>query len=265
MTERPQRQPWERQEGETPRDYGRFLIYRNMGPERSVRKAAGVNKLKKKGQYGAWRYWQQIAYRHQWNDRAREWDEYQEYERVKVERVAEATAREEHAAERVQQRALLTQEAVGLRTIARLLAGRILEVLKDPEALRQLGLKRRKVVVVSRAVPTAPGLPAETEDKVATPMVTERRQEEVYPGVLELIKLAGEGMEAGSRLYRLAQLDEPDEDGKPKTAERRAQEVAQILTEDLLKRDVGCLLALRDELVGVNGKPDREPERVTDE
>ncbi len=232
MTDAPTKQPWERREGETPRDYGRFLIYRNMGPERSVRKAAGVNKLKKKGQYGAWRYWQQIAYRHHWNDRAREWDEYQEYERVKAERVAEARGREEQAAEHVKQQALLAQDGVALCTVARLLAARILEALSDKEKLRKLELHRVKVVA---------------GDKF-------NRTETVTPSILDLIKLAGDGMEVGSRLYRLAQLDQPDEDGKPKTAERRAEEVAKILTDDLLKRDVGGLLALRDALIGTNGK-----------
>lgn len=255
MADTPQKQPWERQADEPLRCYRRFLKYRALGPERSVRKACDIAKFPREGRKPSWQYWRKLAEQWHWRDRARAYDEHQEYQLRHAELEAEGKAREEQAAERIQQRDLLRKEAISLRTIARMLAARILEVLQDKDALRQLTLKRRKTVVTSRVIPMAPGLAeAKPGEKADPPMLTEQRIEEVWPGVLELLKLAGDGMEVGGRLYRLAQLDEPDEEGQPKTAERRAEDVAKVLTGRLLALGMDELLLLREGLVSDNGK-----------
>ena len=233
MGEAAQRQPWERRADEPMRCFRRFLKYRNLGPERSVRKACDIVKLPQKGRKPSWQYWRTLAAQWHWNDRARAWDEYQEYERRKAELAAEAKAREDHAADHILQQELLSQEAIALRTIARLLAGQILAVLKDPRQLAEMKLRRVKVV---------------DGDKF-------NRTEMTTPGILDLVKLVGDGLKIGSELYRVAQLDQPGDDGKPKTAERKAQELANILAGKLLGMDIGGLLALREELIGLDGKP----------
>jgi len=252
------KQPWERQPKETIRAYAAFCVYRNMGAERSLTNAvrfylsekARKTATKQQRQQRRWRAhptpgkylrnvrrrWGHWSHKHSWVDRCVAYDEHQEYELRHAELEAEGKAREEKAKERIQQRELLGKEAISLRTIARLLAARILEVLGDKEALKTLKLTRVKTV---------------DGDKF-------NRTEEITPGILDLIKLAGDGMDVGSRLYRLAQLDEPDEAGQGKTAEKRAQEVAGVLTEQLLKLDLGALLELREGLIGLNGGPEKE-------
>lgn len=229
------KQPWERQEGESVRDHRRFLVYRNQGTGRSVRKAAEINKLSKKAQFGTWQSWTQIAHRGKWAERARAWDEYQEYEQRKADLVAEQAAREKLAAERIHQRALLSEEAVTLRAIFRTLAARAQEILSDPVVLAQLKLHRSKAVRVVR----------EGQN--------ETRTELQHPGLLEILNLVAQGTEVGGKLWRLAALDQPDESGE-KQPEERARELGAVIAEQLLGTDLATLLSLKAELAGMNGK-----------
>jgi len=249
-----QRQPWERRAGEPSRCYAAFCYVRNLGPERTIRQGVKVyligdcpknapQRARQQRRYrthdrpaaylesvrGQWRRW---SSRFHWFERCGAYDVYQEYLLRHAELRAESAAVEQKAAERVQQRELLTLEAVTLRTIARLLAMQILAVLKDPEQLKQLKLHRVKVVAGD----------------------TLNRTETVTPGVLDLLKLTGDGLKVGSELYRVAQLGQPDDDGKPKTAEKRVEELATIIAGQLMGMDTTAMLALREELLGLNGK-----------
>lgn len=63
--------PWERQEGETPKPYEAFCIYRDMGTERSQAKVA--EKCGKSGSLiGRW------STSYNWVERAAQWDDEQE-------------------------------------------------------------------------------------------------------------------------------------------------------------------------------------------
>jgi len=240
MPEARQKQPWDRVKGEGETPYAAFCRYLNLGTQRSIHQAvkdhlAATAQPYRSSVYSWWRQW---AAKYTWRHRAQAYDEYREYVARKAEIEAEAQARATAADDRVQQRHLLVQEAISLRTMARVLAGRILQVLSDPQELKQIGLKRQKSVEITRNG------------------TSETRFEEVYPGVLDLVKLVGDSAEVGGRLYRLAQLDQPDPDGSPKTAERKAEEVAKIITGRLLGLGVEELLTLRDELSGPNGQPE---------
>jgi hypothetical protein len=70
-----ERRDWERQPHETSRSYALFCAYRNLGPERSLRKlkqgtsgAPNVNRLKR------------LSTRWNWVERARKYDDYLEYQ-----------------------------------------------------------------------------------------------------------------------------------------------------------------------------------------
>lgn len=74
--ELPDCKPWERQEDEPAEAYERFLIYRNMGPQRSVQAAyqstvpgrKGTKKPQRSGTWGS------ECAKWSWVERAHEWD-----------------------------------------------------------------------------------------------------------------------------------------------------------------------------------------------
>lgn len=72
MTE-PTKQPWEPLEGEPNAAYVRFLMYRNLGPARSVDAAYTVSKGNKRRARapGAWR---EDSVKFRWVERAQAWD-----------------------------------------------------------------------------------------------------------------------------------------------------------------------------------------------
>lgn len=74
-------QPWERQDGETDRQFEAFSIYRDMGADRGIRKVA--QKLDKQPSYIS-----KIASRWFWVDRVTKYDRYLD-EKRRVEREAE--------------------------------------------------------------------------------------------------------------------------------------------------------------------------------
>lgn len=74
MTDAPQ-SPWDQLPGEPPEAYARFLIYRNLGPARSLDaayKIANVGKRRKSSERSG--TWQENATAHRWRERAARWD-----------------------------------------------------------------------------------------------------------------------------------------------------------------------------------------------
>lgn len=73
-------EPWERIKGETENMYASFCVYRDMGPDRSLRSAS-----KKYGNDGeAGRYFERLSARFNWVERARLYDDHLERERRKA-------------------------------------------------------------------------------------------------------------------------------------------------------------------------------------
>ena len=67
---------WERLKGETSLAFAAFSVFRDFGPERSVRKA--VDSIEKEEgvrakRYNVWRNW---SYQYRWKERAAEFDKY---------------------------------------------------------------------------------------------------------------------------------------------------------------------------------------------
>ena len=66
---------WDQREGEPPRWYGRFLIYLELGPARSLREACRVANRKTRQQvHCAYGSWCDQARRWAWRERATAWD-----------------------------------------------------------------------------------------------------------------------------------------------------------------------------------------------
>lgn len=62
------REPWDRQPGEGPRPYAQFVVYRDMGPGRSIKKAS--EKIKNR----SLAYLYQVAHKNRWTERASLYD-----------------------------------------------------------------------------------------------------------------------------------------------------------------------------------------------
>lgn len=67
------REPWDRQNGESNRQYSRFLIFRDLGRMRTLKQAVemlhGINDTSV-----SYRTLQQYAYEYRWTERAESWD-----------------------------------------------------------------------------------------------------------------------------------------------------------------------------------------------
>lgn len=75
MTDDHPLQPWDQQPGEPPEAYARFLVYRNMGPVRSLDaayQAANVGKGRKSSERSG--TWQDNSSAYNWRERAARWD-----------------------------------------------------------------------------------------------------------------------------------------------------------------------------------------------
>jgi hypothetical protein len=96
MTDEPQ--PWDRVEGETPRAYAAFCVYRDLGPGRQLCEATRIHYSGKKcqSQVKAW------CRDNRWHERVRAYDTHMQ--RIREEAAAEAAAAEaaKLEAERVQ-------------------------------------------------------------------------------------------------------------------------------------------------------------------
>jgi hypothetical protein len=67
---------WEQQEGEPDEAYTRFLIYRNLGPARTIEKAAGLlhDETKGKKTKVSTSQWTKDSAEYNWRERAAKWD-----------------------------------------------------------------------------------------------------------------------------------------------------------------------------------------------
>jgi hypothetical protein len=69
---------WERLRGESSAAYGAFCVYRDLGPERNIRKAVEAyekDEGKSGKRYGMWRVW---AAKFRWRERGTDYDRYLE-------------------------------------------------------------------------------------------------------------------------------------------------------------------------------------------
>jgi len=126
MGDTPQKQAWERQEGEPLRYYRRFLKYRSLGPERSVRKACDIAALPRKGRKPSWQYWRKLAEQWHWRDRAQAFDVWQnDIRQKKADELAVETAIQEaeqlEVWRRRQLEATVAVQEAGIQVFARLL------------------------------------------------------------------------------------------------------------------------------------------------
>ena len=70
---------WERLKGETPAAYAAFCAFRDLGPERNIRRAvesAGKNNAVRAGKY---RVWRNLSSRFRWRERAADYDRHIEH------------------------------------------------------------------------------------------------------------------------------------------------------------------------------------------
>lgn len=67
--------PWEQLPGEPPEAYARFLIYRNLGPARSLDAAYAISNItKRKKSESASGQWREDSTAYHWRERAARWD-----------------------------------------------------------------------------------------------------------------------------------------------------------------------------------------------
>ncbi len=188
--------PWERIAGESRKHYSWFIIYRNLGPERTIKCAASLardervrygqaawNTLPKRAQDSIWSYWRRIASKWQWKQRAEAWDDYRAAlaQKHANERAIKAAIKEAEEAEAERQR----QIEAGKKSVAAGLAvvRRIVDLF-DSGGIEKLKLERIKTVVVAEN-----GSRAEQETKAIT---------ELLSGALAAIA-------EGQRIQRIAQ------------------------------------------------------------
>ncbi len=246
MTDAPTKRPWERRPEEPMRHYRRFSVYLKLGPERSVRKAAEVNKLHKKGQSGAWQYWQQVAYRWQWADRAKAFDVWQnEIRQTEQNRLAVEAAIAE-AEENEKQRRLRIQEARAVRTAGASVISRFLTLVKAGE-LEQFGMLKTKDVTVEHNLgedgkPDGTFVRKEIERKALTEFLTQ-----AFRAVIE-----------GAQAERL-ELGEATNRTETVLGDAALKQLAEVIREHIPADSWEAVLAELDAVLAGkrdNGKPD---------
>lgn len=232
-----ERRPWDMQEGEPRRHYRRFLVYRDMGAERSVRRACEVAKVPKEGRVGTWDYWRKISFRWKWGERVRAYDEWREAlaQKHADERAAELAIAE--AEENVKQAGLRVDENRHLRTLGRAVALRILQVIGQG-ALSEMTSRKVKKIKQTTAVDGS-----------------FERDEMETKSVFELAGLAVQAIEIGQKLERL-DAGKPTDITQDVGQDQGAQEIARLIAAQLLAGapDAMTLAQLREELIGLNGK-----------
>ena len=150
-----ERRSWERMEGEPSRPYSAFCIYRELGPERSLTKAArhyltvpaDTRATTRRRQHRRFRtherpnrylrairsQWRRWACRWRWVERCRAYDEFREAERQRhADRMAAEAAIAE-AEENERQRRLRREEARLARTVGRQLLTHALQAIEAGE------------------------------------------------------------------------------------------------------------------------------------
>lgn len=66
--------PWDQQPGEPSEAYARFLVYRNLGPGRTIEAAYGASSLKSRKSQATSGQWFSDSASHGWRERAHQWD-----------------------------------------------------------------------------------------------------------------------------------------------------------------------------------------------
>jgi hypothetical protein len=69
---------WERLAGESGAAYSGFCAYRDLGPERNIRKAVDAVEPDEGKQDKRYRLWRQWSMKHRWRERAADYDRYTE-------------------------------------------------------------------------------------------------------------------------------------------------------------------------------------------
>lgn len=69
---------WERLTGETPGAFAAFRAYRDLGPQRGIRKAVDSGEADEKARGKRYRVWRNWSSRFRWRERAAEYDRYTE-------------------------------------------------------------------------------------------------------------------------------------------------------------------------------------------
>lgn len=157
--------PWERQPGESTRAYSAFLVYRDLGPQRSLRKASEIiyPRYRQRGTTGPPGRIVLWSGQFKWHQRAEAWDAYlrrlkEDEERRAIKEMAERHAR---AAVGFQQKAL-----------ERLLAMKPGEL--KPKEVLAFFIEAAKLERLSRGEPTER---TETQDTTWEQLVKKLRQE----------------------------------------------------------------------------------------
>jgi hypothetical protein len=137
----PERQPWERQEGETAKGFEAFELFRRLGPARTVQAAweqywqRPGNRRRTGGKeagvpHGYFRAW---SSRWRWHERAAAWDEEVAALARDQELDRELRARVVEQEEEQRQRQLRREEARAARTVGRQILVRVLKAIENRE------------------------------------------------------------------------------------------------------------------------------------
>lgn len=230
----PDRQPWQRQLGEPQRAYAGFCIYRDMGMDRSIRKAAhlwltgpsgkkAAKQRREQRRYASHpkpnsyvkakaRHWFYLSRRWQWVKRVEAWDDH--IAAIASDKVLDAqlASKQAELEENERQRVLRLNEARSARTAGRAVIQRFLELIRDQE-LAEVGMLRHKDVRTEFGT-DAEGKP----DGTFVRMEIERK------GIVELLRLAIPALAEGQRLERLELgevTDRTEQIVSPEEAKRR--------------------------------------------
>jgi hypothetical protein len=224
-------QAWDRRKTESDRAWASFSIFLDLGPYRTIHQAVKAHltagerlpfvncshyqqrfrfhpdpKRYTLSVYSQWRSW---SGQHEWRNRALAYDTHC----AEVQRTAELEARSQRARADAEaedrERDLFLAEARALRGIGRTVANRLLQVLRDPTALAQVGFRRLKVVEKE----------IEVDDRGVQRV--RRSTETVTPGALDLLGDSASVIEIGQKLERLFQ-GQPTEIVEELTPEERA-------------------------------------------
>lgn len=177
------RDPWERQTGETARQYGRLTVYLDLGRVRNLKMC--VRALNSRGDTVAYRTLQQIAWEHRWTERAEAYD----LDRDQADRQQLLTDRRDMIGRHRKVSAALLQKAISaLSQLPAELLGPsdIVRLVKLATDLERTSLALPKEHV---ALTNAVGGPVQTEDLAS--LTGEQRRARLAEIAAEIARRAG--------------------------------------------------------------------------
>jgi hypothetical protein len=127
--------PWDRKAGEKMMWYSRFIIYRELGPERSLLGTYNVwrNERQRKAATGCGITWTRAAKTWHWRERAEKWDHYQQVRRMQAEQEEIDVMNKRHL------QAAMGLQAAGTRSLQAILAElRRVPTEDDPRPVKHL-------------------------------------------------------------------------------------------------------------------------------